>query len=138
MITTFETASIGDRVWCVSIGWGTITSTHEEEDYPIIVAFDSAGSESFTKEGRLYTDDIKQTLFWDEIKFEVPTKPIPLPSLDKDDCVEVWNTNSDNPILVSKRHFSHFHLGRIYCFENGGTSWSSTETIGWSRWRKPE
>ena len=136
MTTTFETASIGDQVWSVSIGWGSITNIHHDEDYPICVKFDSGEYGSFTKEGRLYLDDLNPTLFWDEIKFEVPTKP--LPKLNKNDCVEVWNTNSDDPTITYKRHFSHFHLGRIHCFENGGTSWTSIETAGWSRWRKPK
>ena len=68
-MTTFETPSIGDRVWCVSLGWGGITDTDVGDDYPITVVFDSGRKDSFTLEGLLYSDDFQQTLFWDENVF---------------------------------------------------------------------
>ena len=134
-MTTFETASIGDEVWCVSMGWGTITNI-TNDDYPICVEFDSGKWDSFTMEGRLYKDDLNPLLFWSEVKIVVPTKP--LPKLNKDDCVEVWNANTTDPTIFYKRHFSHFEDGSIFCFRDGGTSWTSIQTTGWNRWRKTE
>ena len=135
-MTTFETASIGERVWYVLLGWGTIINVFHEEDYPIAVEFEFGDIETFTKAGREYSDTSNQTLFWDEVKFEVPTKP--LPKLNKDDCVEVWNANTVDPTITYKRHFSHFEDGSIFCFGDGGTSWTRTQTNGWNRWRKPK
>lgn len=136
MTTTFESTSIGDQVWCVSMGWGTVINAHNDEDYPITVEFDSGKSDTFTYEGKLYSDDTNQTLFWDEVEIKVPTKP--LPKLNKDDCVEVWNANTIDPTITYKRHFSHFEDDVIFCFTNGGTSWTSIQTAGWNRWRKPK
>ena len=137
MTTTFETASIGDRVWCVSLGWGTISDIlHHGDNYPIAVEFDSGHAETYTKRGREYSDASNQILFWGELKFEAPTKP--LPKLNKDDCVEVWNANTNDPTITYKRHFSHFEDGSIFCFGDGGTSWTSNQIVGWNRWRKPE
>lgn len=136
MTTTFETASIGDQVWCVSLGWGVIKNVLHEDSYPIVVKFDSGRQNAFTMEGRLYSDDLNPTLFWDEVKIEAPTKP--LPKLNKDDCVEVWNANTIDPTITYKRHFSHFEDGSIFCFGDGGTSWTRTQTVGWNRWRKPK
>ena len=135
MTTTFETASIGDRVWCVSLGWGVIISSHQK-DYPIVVEFGNRKRESYTVEGRRYSNDLNPSLFWSEVKIVVPTKP--LPKLNKDDCVEVWNANTINPTITYKRHFSHFEDGSIFCFRDGGTSWTSIQTTGWNRWRKTE
>ena len=134
-MTTFETASIGDEVWCISMGWGTITNVLNVEDYPITVDFESGKQDSFTMEGRLYSDDLSPTLFWSEVRIVVPTKP--LPKLNKDDCVEVWNANTIDPTITYKRHFSHFEDGNIFCFGDGGTSWTRTRTQvnGWNRWR---
>ena len=136
MAITFETASIGDQVWCVSLGWGSIINIDHGKGYPICVEFDSGKFEYFTMEGQLYTGDCNQTLFWDEVKFEVSTKP--LPKLNKDDCVEVWSTNTLNPTKVSKRHFSHSKDDRVFCFEDGRTSWTTSATTPWNHWRKPE
>ena len=137
MTTTFETASVGDRVWCVSLGWGTITGTlHHGDNYPIVVEFGNRKRESYTVEGRRYSNDLNPSLFWNEVRIAVPTKP--LPKLNKDDCVEVWNANTINPTITYKRHFSHFEDGSIFCFRDGGTSWTSIQTTGWNRWRKTE
>ena len=136
MTTTFETASIGDEVWCVSLGWGAITDIIQTDDYPIVVRFDTRKLDTFTMEGRLYKDDLNPTLFWSEVRIVVPTKP--RPKLNKDDCVEVWNTLTIDPTITYKRHFSHFENGQIFCFDNGGTSWTSNQTVSWDRWRKPE
>ncbi len=134
-MTTFETASIGDKVWCVSLGWGVIISTHQK-DYPIVVGFDAGKRESYTVEGRRYLNDLNPTLFWSEVNIKAPTKP--LPKLNKNDCVEVWNANTVVPTITYKRHFSHFEDGNIFCFGDGGTSWTRTQIVGWNRWRKPE
>ena len=136
MTTTFETASIGDEVWCISLGWGVIKNVTHENDYPIYVEFDSEGTDTFTMEGRRLSDDLNPTLFWSEVKIVVPTKP--LPKLNKDDCVEVWNANSIYPTITHKRHFSHFEDDIIFCFQDGKTSWTSNKTLGWHHWRKPK
>lgn len=140
MTTTFETASVGDRVWSITLGWGVVKDVLHgvEEFYPVVIDFDSGGRETFTRGGLIYKDDIHQSLFWDEVEIKAPTKPKPKPKLNKDDCVEVWNDNIIDPTITYKRHFSHFEDDNIFCFENGGTSWTSIQTVGWNRWRIPK
>lgn len=78
----FRDAKVGDKVWAVRKGWGEIYSIVPESSWPIKVSFAEVGeedqTESFTYEGMEEAEDINPTLFWDEIKFEVPEKPVRL------------------------------------------------------------
>ncbi len=76
MTTTFENAHVGDRVWSIVDGWGIILNIQDisKYDYPLIVDFDSGYGTSFTISGLKHKEE-SQTLFWDEIKFEVPVQP---------------------------------------------------------------
>ncbi len=75
----FKNAKVGDRVWGFRYGWGTITSTSHLNVYPLFVLFDNGKQESFTIEGKIDSyDDKNPTLFWNEIKFEIPEKPFDL------------------------------------------------------------
>lgn len=73
METTFENAKVGDKVWSYHNGWGVIYSI-TSPPYPIIVDFSDAKLYSFTLDGVEITGE-RQTLFWDEVKFEIPTRP---------------------------------------------------------------
>jgi len=70
----FDGIKEGDRVWDFRYGWGTVTKVDYGLSYPIIVDFDNGESDSFLFNGAPDKHS-KQTLFWDEIKFEVPKKP---------------------------------------------------------------
>ena len=74
----FKNAKIGDRVWDFRRGWGTIKQIDFNTKYPLKVVFDEYdGDETFNIEGKEY-NNLKPTLFWDEIKFEIPKKPLSL------------------------------------------------------------
>ena len=73
MNTTFENAKVGDRVWSVEYGWGTIEAIGKGA-YPVVVSFDCGISIAHTFSGN--DGSVKlQTLFWDEIKIEAPPRP---------------------------------------------------------------
>jgi hypothetical protein len=75
MSTTFENARVGDRVWSVRYGHATITALHIDPDYPVVVKFDKQiNFKTYTIQGK-ETERELQTLFWQEIKFEVPEQP---------------------------------------------------------------
>lgn len=133
MSTTFETAKIGDRVWCIEEGWGVVDGIDEHTEYPLRVSFPNEGYKMYTL-GGIYGDDYKvQTLFWGEVEFEVPKKP--LPSLEVDTKVIVWNDNTPK----IKRHFSHFNAeGKIECFHGGMTSWTTKQATEWDNWELDE
>jgi hypothetical protein len=77
MITTFETAVVGDKVWSIDSGWGEIRARHGSVTYPLGVYFSNGEYRTYTL-GGLYTEyDKTQSLFWDEVKTVAPQKPTP-------------------------------------------------------------
>lgn len=71
--TTFENAKVGDRVWDLRHGWGTVNSRQDNAPCPLSVWFDAGNCLGFSFDGHSYSQ--KRTLFWDEIKFEAPPRP---------------------------------------------------------------
>lgn len=130
----FKNAKVGERVWDFKYGWGTITNTRHSPQYQILVVFDKGITESFMPTGAV-EEEGNQTLFWDEIKFEIPKKQ--LPNLEVDTKVIVWDDNSSKKY---KQHFSHFNKeGKICVFTSGQTSWSSNSGLfQWDNWELVE
>ena len=126
-MTTFETAKVGDKVWCLYYNkWLTITNIRKEDAYPIKTEINS-----YTLDGRLNTHSIR-TLFWDEVVITPPEKP--LPKLEVDTKVLVWDRHYNTK---ERRYFSHFEKnGKIATFSQGRTSWSmdNTPSIVWNYW----
>ena len=73
----FSNAKVGERVWCFMCGWGTIKEFNSSNDYPIDIEFIDGLLDSFTVKGFRHKDDLFPSLFWDEINFEIPKKPLP-------------------------------------------------------------
>ena len=81
--TTFENAKVGDRVWSVEFGWGTVKYINNEyQSLFIKVIFDENDEDygliqyelhGLKLDHGLYTN--RRTLFWDEIKIVPPTRP---------------------------------------------------------------
>jgi len=70
----FDGIKIGDRVWDFRYGWGIVKYINTEE-YPIVVYFPSLGyHKAYNFDGKT-NKYLNQTLFWDEIKFEIPKSP---------------------------------------------------------------
>ena len=128
----FSNAKVGDKVWDIRIGWGTIIDNHSKgnKDYPICVQFEATGAnEYYTACGKYYSEDINPSLFWDEIKFDVPKKP--LPKLEVDTKVIVWNNYNSTKY---HRHFHSFNKnGVIVTWGNGKTSFTASKS-DWSTW----
>ena len=75
-----EGIEVGDRVWCVLYGYGTVVGIEKSDySYPIRVDFDGRDSSDFTLEGREYSDEEEPSLFFERPKFyknkEYPKKP---------------------------------------------------------------
>lgn len=138
MTTTFESAVMGDDVWDIQHGWGTIYAVNPNDDFPIKVTFDNF-DESYRYSGQAWawigSRTLSQTLFWDRVVIEAPVKPTP--DLEVDTKVLVWN----NPNIKNRRHFSHFKHGRIYTFDDGSTSFTNPDgesVTGWRNWELPK
>ena len=85
MSSYFDGVKVGDRVWSYDKQkWGTVTGTHCDSSFPIVVNFSDVIDEvlpenmaelfpfSYTGRGPYQTG---QTLFWDEVKITPPPRP---------------------------------------------------------------
>lgn len=131
----FTNVKVGDRVWCFMRKWGTVVEVGniQKESYPILVNFDNRTKDTYTKNGVLHAAHSDQPiLFWDEINFEIPKKP--LPKLEVDTKVLVWDVDKPKNKLV--RYFCSFDAsGRVVVFQHGTTSFSCEGyTEIWSEW----
>ena len=127
--TTFETAKVGDRVWCIRRGGGEILETGCSDDYPIYVSFEGGDSATYTICGLFSNNDVTRSLFWDEVVIVAPVKPIP--ELEVDAKVLVWVS----PEHKHRRHFSHFsNNGDINTFDAGSTSFSRLHAASVTTW----
>ena len=130
----FKNVKIGDRLYSVEDGWGIVETIRTSGIYLLTIRFDYC-SESFTLDGKRCILSKNPTLFWDKIKFEIPKRP--LPDLKVDTKVIVWN--SEEYVLKEKRYFKEFNnKGKIVCFINGYTSWTSSNTDEWKYWELAE
>jgi hypothetical protein len=76
MMTTFEKAEPGDKVWSPTFGWGHIVSISTKSAYPLLVQFFEEGKEeTFTFQGQYHAHSGARCLFWDEVKIEAPKQP---------------------------------------------------------------
>lgn len=79
----FDEAVVGDRVYDIKYKWGTIKKMNSQL---IFIEFDAYKKGSFKliqydfngKENGYLADYFGQTLFWNEIEFELPKKPFDL------------------------------------------------------------
>jgi hypothetical protein len=81
----FSTAVVGDRVWDVVYGWGTVDKISGDNMFPLSVAFDKNDHITYMFTGN-QTHDRPQTLFWDEIPIIAPPRPKRMVTK----TVEVW------------------------------------------------
>ena len=130
MTTTFETAKVGDRVWDIVRGWGTIKSTSfaNAKGFPILVKLDNNPTDaSYNLQGIYYIGHLKPSLYWDEIKFEAPKKPVVVPV--KDTLVDC-----DGYLRYSAGTVNDH--GDLWCYPDGRTSATreGRNLTCWSNW----
>ncbi len=120
----FKDAEVGDRVWHIGYGWGQVVRIDEYSDYPLVCKF-AIGTYSYTFDGKYHVTEVAPSLFWNEFKIPEEAYKKPLPKLEVDAKVIVWNDGKQDK---HNRYFSHFSAsGKICCFGEGTTGWS-TET----------
>lgn len=74
----FRNAKVGDRVWDFIEHWGTIIRIHDKSDFPLIIKFDNKEERIYKFNGQAYGENMTIRLFWNEIKFKIPEKPLNL------------------------------------------------------------
>lgn len=132
----FRTAKVGDKVWCVKFGWGTIYKIYDDEIYGIKVEYiDTKGMtqyDSFTFDGKYYKSDINPILFWNEIKLpttEEDKKPFNLVEFlkDKTESIPFEGRGTNYYIYYdsSRKNFSYDYvsdydrIGTVYLRKDG-------------------
>lgn len=70
----FRNAKVRDRAYDILRGWGTIVEINEDREYPIVFIADVDSFCTFTFDGKRDVNDKNPSLFWDEIKYEIPEK----------------------------------------------------------------
>ena len=128
----FKNAKIGDKLYSIEEGWGVLEDIIDS-DYPLIVQFKFQRI-SFTIDGKRWRLSKNPTLFWDEIKFEIPKKP--LPDIKVDTPVLVWDEKGGKKKI---RHFRKFtKKGKMVCFAGGVASQTNKCTHEWNYWELVE
>lgn len=119
---------VGDKVFDSIYGWSEVVKLYNGEPYII-----ATNIGIYTNDGKLHSANIFPRLFWNE--FEIPKEAFikPLPKLEVDTKVLVWNEDGD---VIQRRHFSHFNSnGKICCFIEGTTSFTSKAFNScWDNW----
>lgn len=97
-----EEIRVGDKVWDILRGWGTVTELDENNsDYSICVKWECSRwvgrYEWFTKDGKIYPEDENPLLFWQPVEIEIPKKPKQIEKawqwICRHDAGSYWLTN---------------------------------------------
>ena len=118
---------VGDRVWNIIHGWGSLDSINDY-DGEFYIQYDI---DLYTSHNLRNTEKV---FFWKE--FEIPKEAYikPLPKLAVDTKVIVWDNNCNK----QKQYFKEFNKnGKIVCFDRGTTSFTAhnnNKGILWDNW----
>ena len=139
---TLTTTKVGDKLYSVEDGWGTVTDIVDGE-YPLCLKF-GLNRATFTLDGKRHTHSKYPILFSDKVKIKSPKKlkkpnkssksGKQLPDLTLDTAVLVWEVNGEKKL---RRHFRKFNRqGRIVCFADGKTSYTIGKgmRMSWRYW----
>ncbi len=115
----FDCIKVGDKVWSARFGCGRALLRLASETR-FNVQFECGATKIHELDGTIEGDYL-QTLYWQ--KPDIIDKGKPLPDLKVDAKVIVWN--DCEPQHKHKRHFKEFREGKIVCFDNGKTRFTS-------------
>ncbi|PHQ82925.1 MAG: hypothetical protein COB69_00305 [Phycisphaera sp.] len=131
----FENAKVGDKVCSFEIGEDCeIFSITADAVYCIHIS-GNCGTHGYTVDGCIFKGGHAQTAFYGSKLpvFDIP--PPPVPEMAIDTPVIVWNRKG----CKFYQYFNRFDEdGKIMCFTNGKTSFSSNHAgeteISWKHW----
>ena len=110
---------VGQRVWSIMDGWGTVDSCESGvAQYPIGVRYDNGEHVLYTKEGKWRGNDLRPILFLDEPK-EWPDPPAPIPDMPID--TPLWIKGPSSPKWWPV-HFAGIKDGKVTVYHSGLTS----------------
>lgn len=96
---------VGDRVWCIKYGWGTVVEVERGCVYPVCVKFDNGARDAFTNEGLSDYEYGYRVLFFEEII--IPNSALERPRKTAEEmlseCQEVeFKSGFDNCYIYTK------------------------------------
>ena len=114
----FELAKVGDKIWHFFKGWNEIKAI--DENMGILVHFWDNTESWFLFDGKFSCIDALPSIFWDEIKFEIPPKPKKMISKTVNGWVNIYpesNATSEYNFFDDKkaayRCFGNLHNGAL-------------------------
>ena len=129
----FENVKVGDSLYDVCFGWGRVKSInrldYSDKAHFIEVDFTNMKKFTYSKKGKnLDLGCTNQTLFWDEVKFEVPEIPFSLEDeLRKLEIVEftkreknffLWWDNNEKEIHIDYYRNFEFPINKYFSEES--------------------
>lgn len=133
----FSNAKVGDVVYCPRRGQGTITFIKMTMVTPLIVEFkipdDKHIKRSYTLQGKAREKDLHPSIFWQPIPIPDEAYVKPLPKLEVDTLVWVWdNHRHTNKRIRFFKGFTEKGSAVTYC--DGQTSKTMNEISAWDNW----
>jgi len=101
----FSGVKIGDRVWSFEYGWGVVVDVCEKLFSVDFGSCDNMARINYTFDGKV-GDQVNQTLFWDEIKFILPSKPVITLKFDYSDLITHKYYATPNTSLEQMKKFA--------------------------------
>ena len=130
-----KTFEIGDRVWSLNYGWGSVALPPTDldlEEYPIYVNFDSGSSEQYTSEGFLWSACVNPSLFHaNQGVLEFDTDE---PVVMADDQT-IWVRDSETDAWVPRHFAVYVTTGGVYCYPDGKSKHSSSDNEPYDHWK---
>lgn len=111
----FRDAKVGDRVWDFLYGYGKVVEVNKDELWVEFQSLYFGKKRVYTFDGILRGVGLPQTLFWNEVKLEIPEKPFSLEDeLRKLEVVEFKNEYNNYSIYWS----NNFQKIRLTSYSN--------------------
>ena len=119
---------IGDRVFCIHYGWGTVQSLSGQNNYPIEVYFDNYHNDSYNLDGKLF-DYMMPTLSFKEYTLDGFSQERPEELPNKGDVV--WVRDNDEAFWIVV-HFIKKVDNKYIVSNNNPFTYSYTEYDEWN------
>lgn len=125
----FRNAKVGDRAYDILRGWGTIVAIKQDSEYPICFKADIDSFCTFTFDGKRADIDISPSLFWDEIKYEIPEKPFNLENELRQLEITEFRHGGNNQFLTWSNEFKNIDSYYFNSFQNPFLIYFTKESI---------
>ncbi len=120
----FSKAKVGDKVQDFQQGWGYVESI-DHSQRPIVVKFNNNVINTYYYNGTQWNTDINPSLFWDELKYEIPKKPFNLKEILKEMSSVAYTGEKLSYMIaynLNTQKFEYVSLGSNFYISNKITS----------------